>query len=72
MSMPHKCKCGICGGEMGWLGMPRVDYNDPKLTAAAAPDVSGVEYWDTCSICLAFHKVGAPCPTPTVPQGTEP
>jgi hypothetical protein len=20
MSMPHECRCGICGGEMGWLG----------------------------------------------------
>lgn len=33
MSMPHKCRCAICGGEMGWIGMPSVTQMLPCACA---------------------------------------
>lgn len=31
MSMPHKCRCAICGGEMGWVEGPAVTQMHPCL-----------------------------------------
>lgn len=62
MSMPHVCKCGTCGKEMGWPGFPGLNYNDPKMTAAAhGPDLSTMKTYETCASCGTFHERGAAC-----------
>lgn len=35
MSLPHKCRCAICGGEMGWIGMPSVTQMYPCTCVGA-------------------------------------
>jgi hypothetical protein len=67
MTMPHTCRCGTCGREMSPMFIAGIDYNDPKMTAAApAPDLTQMKTYETCARCSQFHERDAACsPGPT-------
>ena len=63
MSMPHECKCGICGRVMSPMFL--ADWTNPRFTGAAQPPAPGsIESWctkhgkldgltDKCPHCVA-------------------
>lgn len=72
MSMPHECKCGICGRSMSPMFVAGIDYNDPRMTGAApAPDLTQLKAYETCALCGQYHERGVACspaPTPAEPK----
>jgi hypothetical protein len=55
LSMPHVCKCGICGATMGWVGLPAVDptpfSNESALRESGFSAETAAPAMQTCPDC---------------------